>query len=115
MATPCILCKERTGYPPLNNCCPRCARDSELYRLTLLRDKAELEWSDYADLIYRIEVHEGLRPPPLLAGAGISDRPDPHGAVGDLRTGVSSTRRASRFSPLMKQGPGRSLTEDDLT
>lgn len=122
--TPCTLCKERNGYPATSGLCTRCARDTKLFQLRELADQAELAWSDFADLLYRVEVWEGLRPPPSrsvggAAGGGgevASDRPSPHGVQRDVATGASSTRKASRFSPLMKQGPGRSsLTEDDLT
>lgn len=126
MATPCILCKERNGYPATDGLCTRCARSTKLFQLRDIADKAELEWSDYADLLYRIEVWEGLRPPPsrsiggAVGGGGevASDRPSPHGVQRDVATGASSPSVSvnRRFSPLMKQGPGRSsLTEDDLT
>lgn len=108
---PCIECGQRNGYGILGGSCTRCARDNRLFSLRCIADEHEKAWSDYCDIIYRVEVFEGERVPP-------SDRPDPNGVQGEPATRASSRAQEARlkFSPSMKQGPGRSsLTEDDLT
>lgn len=67
MIAPC-QCGNPKGYEVLGHKCVRCYRDQDLYTLQLIRDKAEIEYNNMDSLCYRIEVYEGLRPPP-------SDRP----------------------------------------
>lgn len=83
-------CGNPKSYEILSYKCVRCYRDSELFALGEARDKAELEYNNMDSLCYRIEVFEGLRPPPA------SDRPT-HDVQGDPAMGDN------KFSPPMKQ------------
>lgn len=101
----CIECNERHGYVILGGSCTRCARDNRLFLLRELADQHELAWSDYCDVIYRVEVYEGVRIPPSRVPA--------HDAQGDPVMGLSSTDDEGRFSTPMKQARTRRPTIED--
>ena len=111
----CIECNVRTGYDVLGGSCTRCARDNRLFTLRCIADELEKAWSDYCDVIYRVEVYEGVRVPPSL------DRPSTHDVQGEPAMGaVSSTNERARFSSPMKQARVRSnpkptFSEEDFT
>lgn len=110
MNGPCIECGQRSGHMILGGSCTRCARDNRLYVLRCVADELEKAWSDYCDVIYRVEVFEGERVPPAI------DRPRAHDVQGEPAMGtLSGGNKPSRFSSPMKQARVRSSTyiEDD--
>lgn len=95
MTDPCTRCGNPKSYEILGHKCVRCYRDHELFALREIRDKAEIEYNNMDSLCYRIEVYEGLRPPP------IPDRPT-HDVQGDPAMGNVANNDIGFPSP-MKQ------------
>lgn len=88
-------CGNPKSYEILGNKCVQCYRANELYALAEARDRAEIEYNNMDSLCYRIEILEGLRPPP------ISDRPT-HDVQGDPAMGTVGAQKGA-FSTPMKQ------------
>jgi hypothetical protein len=105
----CIECNKRNGHEILGGSCTRCARDNRLFTLREIADQLELAWSDYCDIIYRVEVFEGERVPPAVS----NDRALGHDVQGEPEMGLSSGASRPRFSTPMKQPKVRSATQDD--
>lgn len=107
---PC-QCGNPKSYEILGHKCVRCYRDSDLFALSEARDKAEIEFNNMDSLCYRIEILEGLRPPP------VSDRPA-HDVQGEPAMGILSANDAKHggFSSPMKQARRSTITSaQDMT